>query len=106
MMGTREGLGEFEQLATISRIPTEKGAYGTTIREAIEDATERKISIGALYTTLDRLESKGYVSSELGEPTPERGGRAKRYFTITASGIGAMKRAVQAVRNLYPLEDI
>jgi PadR family transcriptional regulator PadR len=103
---TREGLGEFEQLALLAVYRLGKEAYGTTIREAIEDATERKISIGALYTTLDRLESKGYVSSELGEPTPERGGRAKRYFTITASGVGAMKRAVQAVRNLLPLEDI
>jgi PadR family transcriptional regulator, regulatory protein PadR len=103
---TREGLGEFEQLALLAVYRLGKEAYGTTIREAIEHATERNISIGALYTTLDRLENKGYVSSEVGEPTPERGGRAKRYFTITASGVGAMKRAVQAVRNLLPLEDI
>src|ERR1700754_3750682 len=104
MSVSRDGLGEFEQLALLAVCRLGKEAYGTTIREAIELATERSISIGALYTTLDRLESKGYVNSELGEPTPERGGRAKRYFTVTGAGVGALKRSVQAVQNLLPIE--
>ena|SRR3984957_9289638 len=101
-MAYREGLGEFEQLALLAVYRLGKEAYGTSIRQAIEKAVERSISIGALYTTLDRLQIKGYVSSELGEPTPERGGRAKRFFSITPSGEGAIKRTLQGVRKLAP----
>jgi PadR family transcriptional regulator, regulatory protein PadR len=68
-------------------------AYGVTIRSEIEDRTGRDPAPGALYTTLDRLEEKGLVTSRFGDPTPQRGGRPKRYFRIAAAGIEAVARA-------------
>ena len=66
-------------------------AYGVTVRREIESATGRDISIGAVYATLVRLESKGLIKSFTGEPTAERGGRAKRYFRMNAEGEGALR---------------
>ena len=71
----------------LALVRLEANAYGMTIRREIEDRTGRNLSIGAVYATLDRLESKGYVSSSLSEPTAERGGRAKRLFRIEAGAI-------------------
>ena len=68
-------------------------AYGVTIRKAVTEATGQEPSIGAIYTALERLEEKGFVSSRQGEPTPERGGRAKRYFEITGAGAQALTEA-------------
>ena len=99
-MGSRSNLGEFEQLALLAILRLGQNAYGTTIREAIEHATSRVVAIGALYTTLDRLERKGFVQSESGEPTPERGGRAKRYFTLTSSGELLLRKSLEALRAL------
>jgi DNA-binding PadR family transcriptional regulator len=93
-------LGEFEQLTLLAIWRLGREAYGTTIREEIEQATSRPIAIGALYTTLDRLQQKGFVDSELGEATPERGGRAKRFFTVTPKGGEAMRKSLKAIRNL------
>ena len=75
-------------------------AYGVTIAAEIAECTGREPSPGALYTTLDRLESKGLVSSYMGDPTPQRGGRAKRYFTVTKSGIAAVARAQRSYQRL------
>jgi PadR family transcriptional regulator len=75
-------------------------AYGVTIRAEIELCTGRDPAPGALYTTLDRLEDKGFVTSRLGDPTPQRGGRAKRFFTVTPAGIEAVARAQQSYRRL------
>lgn len=75
-------------------------AYGMTVRQAVEEATQSFTSIGAIYTTLERLEKKGFVSSWQGEATPERGGKAKRYFKIEGSGVDALRdkeRVRQAV---------
>jgi PadR family transcriptional regulator, regulatory protein PadR len=93
-------LGEFEQtvLLAILRLPDQ--AYGVTIRLEIEQCTGREPAPGALYTTLDRLEEKGLVRSVLGDPTPERGGRAKRYFTVTGKGMKAVTAAVRNYRRL------
>lgn len=66
-------------------------AYGVTVRREIESATGRDISIGAVYATLVRLEAKRLIRSYTGEPTAERGGRAKRYFSMTAQGEGALR---------------
>ncbi|MGH2436999.1 MAG: PadR family transcriptional regulator, partial [bacterium] len=66
----------------------------------IEDRTGRNISIGAVYATLQRLEAKGYVSSSLGEPTAERGGRAKRLFRIEAEGARALQASQEAIRRM------
>lgn len=75
-------------------------AYGTTIHREIESRAERKCSFGALYTTLDRLENKRYVSSRIGESTAERGGRAKKYFVVEALGSEALKRAYLATQSM------
>ena len=95
------GLGEFEQivLLAILRLDAED-AYGVPVRAEIANRTGRTPSPGALYTTLDRLEEKGFVVSRFGDPTPQRGGRAKRYFKVTKAGIAAVKRAQHAYRRL------
>jgi PadR family transcriptional regulator PadR len=82
-------LGEFEYLliAAATRIGDE--AYGAAILQEIERSTSRKCSIGALYTTLDRLEAKGMIKTWMGQPTQERGGRSKRMVRVTAKGIAA-----------------
>jgi len=82
-------LGEFEQLVLLALLRLGDEAYGVTIRREIAERTGRDVSIGAIYATLDRLEQKGFVSSRRGDPTPERGGRAKRYFRIEATGLRA-----------------
>jgi PadR family transcriptional regulator PadR len=92
-------LGEFEELVLLAILRLRDNAYGMTIRQTVEEATGRSISIGAIYTTLERLEQKGFVSSRQGEPTPERGGRAKRYFKIEGTGMQALNEA-QRVREL------
>lgn len=79
-------IGEFEYLILSSAARLGDDAYGASIRKEIEKATGRSCSIGALYTTLDRLETKKYVKTWMGEPTAERGGRAKRLVRVTASG--------------------
>ena len=93
-------LGEFEQTVILAILRTGENAYGVTIRAEIAACTNREPAPGALYTTLDRLEDKGLVSSILGDPTPERGGRAKRYFKVTASGIEAVARAQRSYQRL------
>jgi PadR family transcriptional regulator, regulatory protein PadR len=89
-------LGEFEELLLLAILRLRDNAYGMTIRQTVEEATGRSTSIGAIYTTLERLEQKGFISSRQGEPTPERGGRAKRYFAITGTGAQALADAQRA----------
>jgi PadR family transcriptional regulator len=84
-------LGEFEQHVLTAVWQLRGNAYGVTIRREIVERTGRDVAVGAIYATLDRLEAKGYVSSRLGEATPERGGRAKRYFEIQAPGVRALE---------------
>lgn len=78
-------LGEFEELVLLTIANLAKDAYGVAILNDITERANRKLSIGALHSTLTRLEEKGYISSYLGEPTNERGGRRKRYFELTDS---------------------
>ena len=100
-------LGEFEILILAALIQLGDDAYGVSVRREIEERTGRSIAIGAVYTTLGRLESKGFVSSQIGEPTAERGGRAKRYFRITPSGVQALRESRSALQNLWNgLEEI
>jgi PadR family transcriptional regulator PadR len=82
-------MGEFEYLVLTAAVRLGEDAYGAAIRREIEVATERRCSIGALYTTLDRLETKGFVKTWMGDSTPQRGGRAKRMVSVTAKGIRA-----------------
>ena len=93
----RPKLGEFEILILAALLQCGEGAYGVSVRREIEGRTGRAVSIGAVYTTLGRLEEKGYVGSRVGEPTAERGGRAKRYFRVKAAGRAALSRALEAI---------
>jgi len=90
-------LGEFEYLLLTAAARLGDDAYGAAIREEIETATGRRCSIGALYTTLDRLEKKGLLKPWMGEATPQRGGRAKRMVRVTTKGVQASTAFYNAV---------
>jgi DNA-binding PadR family transcriptional regulator len=85
-------LGEFEQIVLLAVLRLGDTAYAVTVRREIAARTDRRPTPGALYTTLDRLEEKGLVVSRLGDPTPQRGGRAKRHFKVSAKGVAALAR--------------
>ena len=89
-------LGEFEQLVLMAIVRLDEEAYGATIRREIETRTERRLSISAVYTTLDRLQQKGLVTSWIGEPTAERGGRRRKYFAMEPAGARALRAAYRA----------
>src|SRR5688572_7599385 len=90
-MARREHLGEFEQIVLLAILRLGDDAYGVPIRMEIEERTGRALTIGALYRTLDRLEEKGFVSSSFSDPTPERGGRSKRYFKVKPLGLRTLR---------------
>lgn len=100
-MGGQNSLGEFEHLILLAVMRLEPTAYGVNIKQEIEERTGRKVTLGAIYPTLDRLEGKGYVSSKFSEPTAERGGRAKRYFRLEPAGIEAINRAREMLLSLW-----
>ena len=89
-------LGEFEILILGALLRLGDDAYGVAVRREIHECTERDVSIAAVYTTLGRLEKKGYVRSRLGAPTAERGGRAKRYFEALPEGRAAFAKSLRA----------
>jgi PadR family transcriptional regulator PadR len=93
-------LGEFEHIVLLAILRLEDKAYGVTIRGELAARAGREVAPGALYTTLDRLEDKGLVESRLGDPTAERGGRARRYYFVTTNGLRAIAAAQRALRNL------
>jgi len=93
-------LGEFEQIVLLAILRLGERAYGANVRDVIVTRTNRRPSAGALYTTLDRLEEKGLVTSQFGDPTPQRGGRAKRFFKVSADGIQAVARAQRSYQRL------
>src|ERR1700720_43655 len=90
-------LGEFEYLLLTAAMRLGKDAYGAAIRKELADTTGRRCSIGALYTTLDRLETKGLLKTWMGDATPQRGGRAKRMVRVTPKGVEAAKNFYDAV---------
>jgi PadR family transcriptional regulator PadR len=90
-------IGEFEYLLLSAAARLGEEAYGAAIRQEIQGATRRRCSIGALYTTLDRLETKGLLKTWMGDATPQRGGRAKRMVRVTAKGIQAATAFYNAV---------
>lgn len=99
-------MGEFEQLVLLAILRRENDAYGMEVREEIERRTGRDVSYGAVYTTLDRLETKGYVSHRMGEATAERGGRARKYFRVLPAGreaLAATRRALTVMWEGVPL---
>jgi PadR family transcriptional regulator PadR len=99
-MSGRDYLGEFEHIVVLALLRLEDRAYGVTVRREIEFRTQREVSIGAVYATLDRLETKGYVKSRHGDPTPERGGRSKRFFRVTAKGVAAVNRTQRDLQSM------
>ena len=93
-------LGEFEQLVLLAILRAGDDAYGIPIRAAIVDRSGRDVSLAAVYKTLNRLEDKGLVIARVGEPTPERGGRRKRYYTVTAAGRRSVRQSVEVLRRM------
>ncbi len=100
-MAKRQFLGGFELLVLLALIRLGDDAYGVPISEAIEQSSGREVSIGSVYITLERLSEKGLVSSRVGEPTAERGGRAKTYFRITAKGLREVRQAQRTLTTLW-----
>jgi PadR family transcriptional regulator, regulatory protein PadR len=95
-----EALGEFEQLVLLAVLRLGDDAYGMRVRREIAERTGRDVTIGAVYATLDRLSAKGLLDASLSEPTPERGGRAKKSFRITGAGIEAINRSRQELASM------
>ena len=93
-------LGGFESLLLLAILRLGERAYGVTIRQELLDQADKDVAVGAIYTGLDRLEQKGFVESWLGEPTAERGGRAKRFYRVTASGLRAFNDTQHAIQDM------
>jgi DNA-binding PadR family transcriptional regulator len=94
-------LGEFEQIVLLAVLRLGENAYAIPIREEIERRTGRKVARGALYTALERLETKRCLHSTMSEPLPERGGRSRRYFMVTSTGLAAIRASRQSLLRLW-----
>lgn len=100
-MAERSFLGEFELMILLAIIHLGDEAYGVPISRELEKQRGREVSVGSVYAALERLEAKGLVGSALGEPTPERGGKAKRYFRITKAGLRQVHETRRVLSNLW-----
>ena len=89
-------IGELQELILLTIMANDNRAYGVIIQEDLKNSLGRKLSRGSLHTALSRLESKGFLVSELGEPTPERGGKSKKYYSVTSEG----KRVIALAKEL------
>jgi PadR family transcriptional regulator, regulatory protein PadR len=98
---SRESLGHFELLVLLALLRQGEEAYGVPIARALEQSTGKPVILASVYNTLERLEQKGLIRSTVGEPTPERGGRAKRYFSITTAGLREVRAAKKALTVLW-----
>lgn len=98
---SRQFLTDFELMILLAVLRIGEGAYGVPIAREIEETAGRTVVLAAVYAALDRLEERGLVTSGLGDPTPERGGRAKRIFTITGKGLKAVRDTRRALVNLW-----
>ena len=94
-------LAEFEQIVLLAILRLGDTAYGVAIMDEIERHTGRAVSRGALYVTLDRLEAKGLIESRMGDPTPQRGGRARRYVTVTPLAVRALRDTRRSLLSLW-----
>lgn len=94
-------LGEFEQIVLLAILRLGDDAYAIPVREEIEQRTGRSVARGALYTALERLEAKGCLASRMSEPLPERGGRSRRYYTVTAAGLAGLRASRAALLALW-----
>src|SRR5262249_3449140 len=100
-MTKRDQLGNFELMVILALIRCGDNAYGVPICEELEKRTGREAAVGSVYAALERLEEKGFVTSELGEPTSERGGRAKKYFRVTAGGLKEVRETQRSLVKLW-----
>ena len=100
-MARRDCLGNFELMVLLALLRVGEDAYGVPISREIEKTARRSVTLASVYATLDRLEGKGLVTSTLGEPTPERGGRAKRYFRVTAKGLRDLRETQRSLKKLW-----
>lgn len=98
---SREALGNFELMVLLAVLRVGEDAYGVPIAEELEEKSGRDVLLSSVYAALDRLETKGLVSSSLGEATPERGGRAKRYFKVTARGLREVRETQRTLVKLW-----
>ncbi len=94
-------LGEFEQLVLLSVARLGAAAYGVRIQAEIAERSRRHVAIGSVYAALDRMERKGLLSSLLGEPTPERGGRAKRFYRMDPLGLDSLRRSRETLESFW-----
>ena len=101
-MPRADSLGQFEQLVLTAVLSLKDNAYGVTIHRKVEKlASPKNVTLGAIYVTLDRLEDKGLLSNRLTDPTPERGGRAKRCYTIENAGEIALRESMATARRMW-----
>ncbi len=100
-MGGKLYLGELEHIVMAAALRLDGEAYGARIIQEIEDATGTRVKSGSLYVTLDRLESKGYVASRVADPEPGRGGRPKRYMSVTPAGLRILKEARDVMLTMW-----
>jgi DNA-binding PadR family transcriptional regulator len=98
---SRELLGHFELLVLLALLRVGEEAYGVPIANEIAESAGKRVILASVYNTLERLEEKGLVTSTVGEPTSERGGRAKRYFSITTAGLREVRTAKKALTVLW-----
>lgn len=94
-------IGGLEQMVLLATLRLEDAAYAVSIRREIEVRSGKRVARGALYTVLERLEEKGFLASRLGSPTPERGGRPKRFYKVTPLGVKALKGSREAIVRLW-----
>lgn len=95
-MSPQAVLGDFEQLVLLAVLQADRDAYGVAVWREIAERAGREVSLGAVYKTLERLETKGLAASHVGEPTAERGGRRKRVFAVTPSGLRVLRDILDA----------
>ena len=100
-MSAIEPLGEFEHIVLLAILRLGEDAYAVPIADEITRCTGREVSRGSIYITLDRLETKGYLRSWLGDPTPERGGRAKRYYALRPRAVAALRDSRRALVSFW-----
>lgn len=93
-------LGDLEQIVMLATLRLDGDGYGVTIQDAVRRAARRELTMGTIHKTLVRLEAKGMIVSRMGDPTPVRGGRAKRYYTVTPAGLKALRASMSAIRRL------
>jgi PadR family transcriptional regulator len=100
-MTVSDGLGPFQQLVMLAVLRLGEEAYGATIQRELEETAGRSVSIATVYVTMERLEQRAFVESWLSDPTPVRGGKSKRYYSLTRSGIEALRAAREEMNRMW-----